>query len=97
MVKELPPLERAARALFFMDNGARYLAGEETTWSTCDDMLRWKYLKEALAVLDAIREPDEDHVAQVKTEGLWSCAQDEVGGIFTAMIEVAMADYRPAP
>lgn len=82
-------IERAARAAEFADEafvaqypGEAVVARADPNWSKAI----------ARAVLEAIREPDELHVATVKAEGVWNCAQDEIGGIYTEMIDAALKE-----
>lgn len=90
----MTPIERAARA------AAQSYGFDESAWDALPDVNpvpngEWDkrgFLGMARAILEAIREPDERHVATVKAEGVWNCAQDEIGGIYTEMIDAALKE-----
>lgn len=80
-----PALERVARTLCRRDGHPENIQFEgKPMWQS--------YLATAHAVLVAIREPDEQHVAWVKAEGVWNCAEDEIGCIYTALIDQALQE-----
>lgn len=89
---EMTALERAARALFWMDSGARADKGLTTKWVEADAITREKYVKEVRAVLDEIREPDEAMIeAGFRAPEREMNMGQHAAATWSAMIDAALA------
>ncbi len=85
------PLERAARA-------AAEQYGED--WDSLPDVNpiangeldKAHFFEQARAVLSAVRELAPSVIDMVYREGVWNCAKDEIGSIYSAATEVMLAE-----
>ncbi|SKB32543.1 hypothetical protein [Sphingopyxis flava] len=88
----MTPLERAAVAL--ANHDARQVDVPEI--ASIDEFRfehdRAGYLACARAVLEAIREPDDEHARQIAKRNVWECNPADIGGIYTAMIDAALEE-----
>ncbi len=81
----MSPIERAARALCELDGNP--------PGATMDGKPLWQdYVSEVRAVLSAIREPDADHARQIGLRNVWQCNPDDIGGVYSAMIDAAIEE-----
>ncbi len=77
-------IERVARRLFWL-NG-QYADRGMKTWADATPLVREKFIKEALAAVDEMREPTD----AMLHEG-WK-QSPHIGGAWTAMIDAALVE-----
>ena len=79
----MTPIERAARALCKLEGNPENTKFEgKPMWQS--------YLQQALAVIEAIREPSAPMMTMVHADGNWSCDAEEIGAAYTAVINAIL-------